>query len=319
MKFNILHLNSLGEFPVYLQKKLKSFGNYISNTEAGISENKALNLAKIADILIIAPSALKPVKASFINKLERTKHIALVTVGYDWIDISECSKRGITVSTPIGANSEAVAEHIFGLFVNLAKRISEFHQDIKEKGAYDFRKYTGIELYGKTLGIIGLGNVGHKVCRISKGFDMNVLAYDRSEKTTKDYKIVDLDTLLENSDFIAVCIPLTNETKDLIDKKDISKMKDDVIIANTAREEVVNKDAVLSAINSNKVAGYGIETAIMTPIERNDPYLKYPNIILNPHNAFNTRETAERVNNMVVDNVISFIKGEPKNLLDTKQ
>lgn len=177
-------------------------------------------------------------------------------------------------------------------------------------------QYTGVELFGKTLGIIGLGNVGHRVRRISKGFQMRVLAFDRSEGTTKDYEAVSLERLLRESDFIGVNIPLTEETRDLVGEGEISMMKDGVIIANTAREEIVNKKAIVNAIKSGKVRGYGVETAIMTPLDPEDEYLKYPNIIVNPHNAFNTEETQKRTNEMVVNNLISFIEGEPKNLLE---
>lgn len=311
----VLHLSTTGPLPDYLQKKIESVAEYISHTEANLSEEKALQLAKEAEVITLSPSAFKPVGANFINRLEKTKHIALVTVGYDWIDVEACRQKGISISRPIGANSEAVAEHTFGLLIDLAKRITEFDRDVRNKGAYDFKKYEGVELYRKTLGIIGLGNVGHKVCRISKGFNMRVLAFDRSEKTTKDYEIVGLEKLLKNSDFIAVCIPLTDETRNLIGEKEISLMKDEVIIANTAREEIVNKRAIIKAIKSGKVRGYGIETAIMTKVAPDDEYLQYPNIIVNPHNAFNTKETNKRVDEMVVENVVSFIKGKPKNLL----
>ena len=141
------------------------------------------------------------------------------------------------------------------------------------------------------------------------------MAFDRSEKTTKNYEIVSLEGLLKESDFIAICLPLTKETTNLIGEKEISLMKDGVIIANIAREEIVNKKAIIRAIKSGKVRGYGIETAIMTPLKADDQYLKHPNIIVNPHNAFNTEETQRRTEEMVVENVVSFIKGRPKNLL----
>ncbi len=311
----ILHLDTVGPLPPTLQKRIRQKADYVAHMEANLTEQKAVQLVKNFDVLILAPSAIKPITSTFINQLQNTKHIALVTTGYDWIDIEACKKKGISVSRPVGANSEAVAEHIFGLFIDLAKRITEFDRDVRSKEAYDFRKYTGTELYSKTLGIIGFGNVGHKVYRISKGFEMKVLAFDRSEKTTEGYEIVGLKKLLQNSDFIAICVPLTNETEGLIGKTEIGLMKDGVIIVNTAREEIVNKKAILNAIRSGKVKGYGIETAIMTKVSFDDEYLQYPNVIINPHNAFNTLETAQRVNEMVVDNIISFIEGRPQSLI----
>lgn len=311
----ILHLESIGELPEHLQKELNAVGEYVPLIQADIPKDQVLKEAKDAEVIIIAPSALKPVDGDFINQLEKTKHIALVTVGYDWVDVEACRKKAISISRPVGANSEAVAEHTIGLLIDLAKRITEFNRDVR-KGAIDFRKYQGVELFEKTLGIIGLGNVGHRVCRIAQGFNMQVLAFDRSETSTDQYQIVDLKTLLSKSDFIAVCMPLSPETKNLIGEKEINQMKNGVIVANTAREEIVNKQAVINGIKSGRIFGYGVETAIMTPLDKNDRYFQYPNIIVNPHNAFNTKETARRVSEMVVNNVINFINGEPKNLLE---
>lgn len=312
----IIRLGTVNEFAKEIVQEIDDYGDYSFHRRANLTENEAIEIAKGADILIIAPSALKPVTKRFINSLPKLRHIALVTVGYEWVDIEACQENDVSVSRPLGANSEAVAEHTFGLLIDLAKRITEFDRDVRTKQAYDFRNYQGTELYGKTLGIIGLGNVGHRVCRISRSFDMNVLAFDRSEESTDNYEIVDLQYLLENSDFIAVCIPLTEETKGLIGQQEIALMKERTILANTAREKIVNKKAVLDAIESGKLGGYGVDTSIMTPIQPDDRYLKYPNVIVNPHNAFNTSETEIRVNEMVVDNVTSFIKGGPKNLID---
>ncbi len=310
----ISHLESIGQFPNYLQRKLLKFGKYSPLIKANISPEEALREVLDSEILIAAPSALKPLDEEFVNQLEATQHIALVTVGYDWVDVEACKKNNISISRPIGANSEAVAEHTMGLMIDLAKRITEFDKSFR-KGDYDFRKYQGVELYGKTLGIVGLGNVGSKVLRIAKGFNMEVLVFDRSEESCGEFEVTSLSKLSARSDFIAVCIPLTEETESLIADDEIDQMKSGVIIVNTAREEIVDKGAVLKAVASGKVRGYGIETAIMKQLKPDDSYFQYPNVIVNPHNAFNTQETEKRVNEMVVDNVISYIEGKPKNIL----
>ena len=167
----------------------------------------------------------------------------------------------------------------------------------------------------KTLGIIGLGNVGKNILRISKGFRMKVLAFDRSEKSCNDFTIVSLEKLLKKSDFIVVSIPLTKSTQDLLSDAEFRIMKKESILVNIAREEIVDKQAVIRAIKSKRLRGYGVETEIMQPIPKDSPYFDYPNIIVNPHNAHNTVETKKSTDEMVTENIISFIKNNPKNIL----
>ncbi|MDD3474867.1 MAG: NAD(P)-dependent oxidoreductase, partial [Candidatus Dojkabacteria bacterium] len=127
--------------------------------------------------------------------------------------------------------------------------------------------------------------------------------------------VVDKEKLLKESDIIVVCLPLNSSTKDYISTKEISLMKDGVIIVNPAREEIVNKDAVLDGIETSKIYGYGIETPIMKQIPSNDHYYNYPNIIVTPHNAFNTIDADKRTYETVRDNVINYLKGNPQNLV----
>jgi phosphoglycerate dehydrogenase-like enzyme len=147
------------------------------------------------------------------------------------------------------------------------------------------------------------------------GFEMSILVFDRSEASTDDYQVVELKEVIQSSDYLAICLPLSPETTNLIESEELRQMKDSAIIVNTAREEIINKSAIIEAIKTKRIAGYGIETEIMKPISSTDDYLKYNNILINPHNAFNTNETKKRTSNMVVDNVISYIQGKPKNIL----
>lgn len=311
----VVQLDSISQLPKNLQTRLEKHATYEPHIQANLTEDQALSYAKDADIIILAPSALKPIKSSFINQLKTTKHIAIVTMGVDWIDVEACKQKGISISRPIGANTHAVAEHTLGMLLDLAKRITEFDRDVRDKQAYDFRNYTGIELQGKTLGILGLGNVGHELVKLATGFDLEIIAFDRSETSTDSYQVVKLDKILNESDFIVVSLPLDDNTKNLIDSQQIELMKNGVIIVNPAREAIVNKQAIINGIRSGKVAGYGVETDIMKPIEPDDEYLKYPNIIMNPHNAFNTKETQQRTDQLVVENIINFIQGKPSNLI----
>jgi len=301
--------------PKSLRAKIKTVADLEVVKGLNLKENFVVQKIKDTDIAIFAPSVVKPVSRKILNSGKRLKHISLITSGYDWVDTRACKELGISISRTFGANSESVAEHTWALILALSKRIVEYHQDAKNKGACDFRNYEGVEVWKKTIGILGLGNIGKKVTRIAQGFEMKILAFDRSEKSTKQIKIVNLDTLLRRSDIITVSLPTTEETTGLIGKKEIQKMKKGVIMVNTTGDEIVDKKAVIEGIASGKIRGYGIDTAIMKPIPKNDPYFEYPNIIAIPHNAFNTEESNERVNEWLVENVVSFVRGKPKRLI----
>lgn len=311
----VVHLDTLGPFKSSHRQELEKVANYISHAEPNLTPAQALEYLQDANIAILAPSSIKPVTASLLEKLPHLKHIALVTSGYDSIDVKAAKKLGISISRPLGANSLAVAEHALGLILDLLKRISEFDRDIRTKNAYDFRHYMGTELTGKTIGILGLGYVGRSLIQLVKGFNLNILVYDHSANPSPEYKLTSLDDLLHRSDIISIHLPLTNQTRHLIGKTQLKLMKKGSLLINTAREEIVDKTALISAIKSGHLSGYGIETNIMTPIPPNDEYLQHPNIIVNAHNAFNTRETQTRTDNLVVENVLNFINKKPTNLL----
>lgn len=294
---------------------LKKVGNLRVFHEQNLSEKETVSLAKDADVLITGPEAVGNLSSPLLRRLPRLKFIALLTIGYNWIDVEYAKRVNLPISTIKGVTAESVAEHIWGMILDLAKRINEFDRDARLNGAYDFSLYKGKEVFGKTLGVIGLGDIGQKVVRIAHAFDMNIIGINKSGKRFDQVGLVDLPTLLRQSDVITVCVPLNKDTENLIGRKEIALMKPGVIVVNCAREEIVNKEAVLEGIKSGKVFGYGVETQIMKPIEKNDPYYKYTNIIVDPHNAFNTIEGDIKTYNAVIENIKSFIEGKPKNLV----
>lgn len=287
--------------------------NFITGKKMEESEfvDKILN----AEILILAPSGFKNITKYTFDRLKDLKFITATTTGVDWMDLNAARAAGVIVSTCKGANAESVAEHNFGMIIDLSKRISEFDRDARFKNASDFTKYQGKELYGKTLGILGLGDIGLKVARIATAFNMNVLGFNRSQKDIPNVKQVDLNDLLKESDIISVNLPLTDETRDLIGSKEVFLMKNGVIIVNTAREEITTKSAIVDGIKCGKIFGFGIETAIMEALEPDDEYFKFSNVIVNPHNAFNTVEADINVKNTWVNNIVAFINGKPENIV----
>jgi glycerate dehydrogenase len=301
----------------YIKTDLEKFGELSVHNKQKLSPNEVVALAKDSEILIAGSSGIDLISRELMVQLPKLKLIALLTVGFDWVDVDFAKAKGIVICNIKGANSESVAEQTWGMILDLAKRITEFDRDARLKGAFKFNDYKGKEIYGKTLGIIGLGDIGKKVARGARGFDMKVIGVNKSKKPVERVKIVELDQVLKESDVIAVCAPLTGETKNMISKKEIEKMKNGVILVNTSREEIVNKKDVIEGLTSGKIFGYGIETAIMAPIPTNDMYFSHPRVVLTPHNAFNTEDADKKSYELVAENIKAWVEGKPQNTCST--
>jgi len=296
-------------------KRLQDFGEFVVINGSQLTDEEVIEKAGDADILIAGSSGIKKLSQNIINGLPNLKFTALLTVGSAWVDVAYAKEKGILVSNIKGANSESVAEHTWGMILDLSKRITEFDRDVRNKGAYVFGLYKGREVYGKTIGIVGLGDIGRKVARIASAFNMKVLGSNKSGKLVDGINVVPLNQLIQESDIITLCLPLTEETRNLISTEEISKMKEGVILVNCSMEDIVDKSAVIKGLESKKLFGYGIETDIMKPVPADDPYLKFPNVVVTPHNAFNTLEADIKSYDLMVENIEDFVAGKPKNLV----
>lgn len=297
-------------------EKLEQLGEFRIIDAQKWTTKEVLANALDTKILVCGPSGVPEIGKELLSGLINLKYISTLTVRTDWIDLKAARERNISVSNIKGANSEAVAEHSWGMILDLAKRISEFNRDAISKGAYKFGDYRGIEVFGKTIGIIGLGDIGKKVARIAQGFDMRVLGINKSGSSVAGVELVDLKELLRQSDVIVVCVPYTPETDNLIDKEQVSQMKEGVIIVNPATPEITNKEAILAGLDSGKIFGFGIETEIMQAIPADDPYLTHPRIIATPHNAFNTVDAEIKSFDTVIENITAFLDGSSKNVVN---
>lgn len=301
---------------VAMKDRLEKVGDLVViDAVKKMSASEVISKTGDAEILIAGSSGVEVISREVVSGLKKLKMIATLTVGVAWVDVESAKELGITVCNIKGANAESVAEHAWGMILDLSKRISEFDRDVRNKGAFEFAKYTGKEVYGKTIGIIGLGDIGQKVARIAGGFDMRILGFNRSKKDIEGVEQVELQKLLSESDVIVLCVPLTGETTGLISQKEISQMKDGVILINPAMEKIVDKQAVLEAVDSGKIYGFGIETDIMKPIPVDDLYLKHPRILVTPHNAFNTEDANVKSYDLVIENIEKFIGGKPQNVV----
>lgn len=287
------------------QKDVKSI---IAST---ISPKELAGKAADCEILIASPSGFDLISKDHIDSLPKLKFISTTSVGTDWINIQAAKAKVVIISNQKGVNAEAVAEHCFGMILDLAKRITEADRDIREKGEYRSSLYMGIDLHRKTLGIIGPGDIGQRIERIAKGFSMKVIGVNKSKKEISGIKIVNLETLLKKSDVIVVSVPFTPDTDNMLSEKEFNLMKDGVILVSISREKIINKEAVLNAISSGKVQGYGFDADIMVQIKKDDPYLTSRRIVVTPHSASMTRESDKGYVDMTVENVNAFIMGKP--------
>lgn len=280
-----------------------------------LSAQEIISLVPDVEILVAGPSGIQTISDELFAGLPDLKFISILSVGYDWVDVDSIRRVKIPVSTIKGANAESVAEHTWAMILDLGKRVTELNRDLISKGEYRFHNYMGKEVYKKTIGIIGVGEIGSRVARIARGFEMRILGVNESGKALSGIEMTDLDTLFSESDVIAVCVPLTAKTKGLIGSEQIARMKDEVILVNCSREEAVEKDAIIEAVHSGKVFGYGVETAVMKPVPQDDPYLSHPRILVTPHNAFHTFDAEMRSFETMIENIELFLAGKPRNLI----
>lgn len=228
------------------------------------------------------------------------------------IDLEEAKKKGIIITYNPGLNSPSVSELTFLLIMSIYRKLLRVTQLVKEGKWLEGVNFPGLELYGKTLGVIGLGNVGRRVAKIAMAYEMRVLGYDPYVRDPiQGIEIVELDQLLRESDIITLHVPLTAETRGLIDGKRLSLVKDGAILINTSRGEIIDEDALIEALRSGKLMGAGLDVLSVEPPSLNNPLLKMENVVITPHIGGTTIEAFERGAESAIREVIRFLRGEP--------
>ena len=316
----------------YLRQKLKGFKIYFFEEE--LNED---NAGKASSFSIISIFAHSKIDKKVIDNLKNAKIIATRTTGFDHIDLIECKKKKIIVCNVPRYGENTVAEHTFALILCLTRKIHKAwdrtrHLDFSIEGL------RGIDLRGKTLGVVGTGSIGKHVIRIAKGFEMNVIAYDvfKDLKAAKElgFSYAGFDNLLKNSDIITLHTPYNEKTHHMINKKNIGKIKKGAILINTARGALVETDALVKALDSKILSGAGLdvleeecfvqdETEIISKnfpkecnmqiILENHILATKENVIITPHNAFNSSEALQRILEITIENIKGFRKGNVVN------
>ncbi|MHC1593942.1 MAG: phosphoglycerate dehydrogenase [Methanotrichaceae archaeon] len=276
-------------------------------------------IERIKDYDALAIRSGTKVTAEVIEAAENLKVIGRAGVGVDNIDIDAATRKGIIVVNTPGGNTISAAEHTIAMILSLARNIPQANSSLKG-GEWNRKMYTGVEVYNKTLGIIGLGRIGVEITSRMKAFGMRILAYDPfiTEEKAADLgiKLTSLDEIFEKSDFITVHTPLTEDTRNLIDEKEFDIMKPGVRLINCARGGIINEAALATAVAEGKVAGAAVDVFTKEPPTDN-PILEQKGIIVTPHLGASTAEAQVNVAVAVADQILAVNRGElPPNALN---
>ena len=250
--------------------------------------------------------------AEVLSHCKLLKIVARHGVGYDSVDLEYLNQNKIPLAITGKSNAVSVAEHVITMFLVSARKIIECHELVK-KG--EFSKKTliqnTVELFNKKILIIGYGRIGKEVAKRLHSFDCEIFVHDpfveKSNININPYKFIDLKSGLQNADFITIHVPLTDETKNLISKKELSLMKKNTIIVNTARGGIVNQDDLFQSLAENKILGAGLDVFTHEPPEKNDIILQAKNIVFTPHNAALTNECRRRMSIETIENILTHL------------
>ncbi|MGQ4891502.1 MAG: glyoxylate reductase [Candidatus Njordarchaeia archaeon] len=282
---------------------------------------------KIRDIDALVSLLTDPISKELLDEAKNLKIIAQYAVGYDNIDVDECTKRGIYVTNTPGVLADAVAELTMGLILSITKRIVEADKFVrtgeweKTKTGWHPTLFLGMDLKNKTLGIIGMGKIGYEVAKRAKGLGLNVIYYSRKRKPDIEKelnaKFFDLDELLSKSDIVSIHVPLTKETHKMIGERELKMMKKTAYLINTSRGKVIDEKALIKALKDGWITGAALDVFEIEPTPKENPLLKLDNVVVTPHIGSAGKETRERMAMMVAENLIKFYNGEvPPNLVN---
>lgn len=307
MTYRVLVTDALAESGFEL---LRAAADVDLDYRPGLKGEELLAAVAQSDALITRSST--GVTRELVNAGSRLRIIGRAGVGLDNVDVDACTERGILVINAPTANIMSATEHTMAMLLALCRNIPDAHASVK-RGEWIRSKFMGMELNGKVLGVVGLGRIGTRVTIRARAFGMRVIAYDPYIAPTVFEKVgaepVTLDDLLEHADVITVHTPLTDETRGMIGRAEIAKMKDGVVLVNCARGGIYEETALAEALNGGKIAGAAIDVYDEEPPGKDHPLVSANNVILSPHIGANTIEAQDRVAVQTAEMVIEALRG----------
>lgn len=290
-------------------------------------------------VTVLSTFVHSQVTAEQLDRLPALRLAATRSTGYDHIDVAACSQRGVLVANVPHYGENTVAEHTFALLLALTRKVHRCYERTV-RGDFNIEGLRGTDLFDKTLGCLGVGNIGERVLRIAGGFGMTRIAYDvapRPELAAEiGFEYVALDELLARSDVLSIHVPYNDRTHHLIDAAALAKLPAGAIVVNTARGGIIDAQALIDALKSGHVGGAGLdvlegETAVgeeaeimssnydvetLKDIVRNHALLSMPNVIITPHVAFNSDQAVRRIIDTTIENIHGFLTGKPRNIVN---
>lgn len=323
-------------------KERESFSHYFTGPKFDLKFfDKPINQVPVYDYKdteVVSVYVTSQLNSEIVNQSTKLKLITTRATGTDNIDIKSCTKHNVTVCNVPAYGQTTVAEYAIMLMLLSARKFPQVLRAVQERHV-NYPRLTGHTLHGKTLGVVGTGKIGLAVIEIAKAIGMHVVAYDPYENAQAARKFgfsyVKLDHLLSSADIVSLHCPMSKENTHIIDESALNKMKDRAILVNTARGELVDTKALLQALKDNKIAGTALDVIegeqmididmesslfrankeVLTEIAEIDMLSKMKNVILSPHNAFNSQEALHIIRHTTAQNIQAFLDGKPQNVV----
>jgi len=280
------------------------------------SAEELVRRIKGADIVINLRAYSRFTYEVFTRCAPALRLLAVAGMGVDNVDLAAAREHGVRVCNAPGFSSVAVAEHALALLLCVARKICELDARLKQ-GSWGGGLVP--QLHGKTLGSLGLGTIGGQLARLANGIGMKVIAWSfhPDPERARKYQVewVPFEQVFSKADVVAVNLRLSEQSRNLIGKKQLALMKPTAILLNTARGAIVDKEALLEVLKAKKIFGAGLDVFPEEPVPADDPLLQLPNVVLTPHTAWMTPEAVENLGRITADNIINFLKGIPRNLV----
>ena len=300
--------------------ELKKFGQLTVYDRSGSDDDEIIR--RIGDAEVVFTNKT-PITKKTIDACPNMKFISMLATGYNVVDYKYAREKGIPLSNIPAYGTASVSQFAIALLLELCHHVAH-HSDAVHQGRWEscpdwcFWDYPLIELSGKTMGIIGFGRIGQATGKIAAAMGMKVLAYSRSKRAGAEEigEYVDLDTLFARSDVIALHCPLFPETEGIINKANIAKMKDGVLLINNSRGQLVVEHDLADALNSGKVAAAGLDVVSTEPIRGDNPLLTAKNCLITPHISWAPKESRQRIMDCACENLSAYLAGSPVNLVN---
>lgn len=298
----------------------ESLGDITVYARTSVTDQQEI-VQRIGDAEVVLTNKT-PINESILAQVPQLKYIGVIATGYNVVDIEAAKKRGILVTNIPAYGTEAVAQFTFALLLEIVNQVGlhneSVHQGDWQKSVdFTYQKAPLIELKAKTIGLIGYGAIAQTVAKIAHAFEMQIIFWNHHPKESPDWaEQVSLDELYQQADIISLHVPQTNETQHMIDQSAITKMKDGVILINTARGGLLEESAVAAALNTGKIYAAGMDVVAEEPMNSENPLLTAKNCFITPHIAWGAKETRARLMAIAVDNLVQFLNGKPKNVVN---